>query len=126
MKTLALIMALLVLNKANSQVTDTTLYGYRDSTLIQTEITPVFIGGPMAWKKYLEKNIEITGIPGTVIIEFTIEKDGHILKDSKIYKSDNPELNKEALRLIKGSRWIPAIQNGKPVIYRMRQPIEFK
>ena len=110
---------------------DTTIYGYVDPTLIETEVTPAFPGGPNIWKMYLEKKLQypetakMNGIEGSVIVEFTVGKDGKI-SEIKIFKSVNPELYKEAIRLIQKSMWVPALQGGKNVIYRKRQEIVFK
>ena len=65
------------------------------------------------------------GTPGTVIVEFTIEKDNRAPKNIKIFKTDDPSLKSKALKIIKNSTWWPAIQNGKNVSYRMRQEIIF-
>ena len=110
---------------------DTTVYGYVNSTLIETELPPAFPGGPNMWKIYLEKKMQypetakMNGIEGSVVVEFTVGKDGKI-SDIKIFKSADPELDKEAIRLIQKSMWLPALQGGKNVIYRKRQEIVFK
>jgi TonB family protein len=105
---------------------DTTTYGYVNRTLIQTEITPVYPGGPASWKRYLDKNLEQQGISGTVVVAFTVKNDGKT-SDFEVIKSINPDLDKEAVRLVKNSgTWIPAIQNGKKVKYRNRVEIAFQ
>lgn len=104
-----------------------TLYGYVDSTTFrEAETHPAFVGGDKAWETFLKKEIHYHGRPATVIVEFTVSKDEHTPKEITVYRSDNPHLNNEAIRLMKKTRWVPAIANGRAVDYRMRQEIEFK
>ena len=112
--------------------TDTTLYGWIDSTTYrEVEITAPFIGGSREWETYLKKQLKYpkaakeNGIQGTVVIEFTIHTN-HTISDLKVFTSVEKSLDEEALRLIKNGRWIPAIQNGREVNYRARREIEFR
>ena len=57
----------------------------------------------------LEKNI-----PGFALCEFTIDKEGVILRPH-IVRSTHPEFAEEALRIVKGMpKWAPALVEGKP------------
>ncbi len=104
---------------------DTTIYGYVNGTLLETEIRPAYPGGPMAWKRYLDKNLHQQNVSGTVTVEFIIDTDGKT-SNYKITKSSNPDLDEEALHLIlKSGNWVPAIQLGKKVKYRNRVEITF-
>lgn len=57
---------------------------------------------------------------------FIVEKDGS-LTNIKIVESNEPSLNKEAIRVIESlSKWNPAIENGKPVRSNFSLPITIK
>ncbi len=104
----------------------------KKDSVVQIEATQK--GGMKAWKQYLEKNINTpqrfihlysAGTRLKVIVNFRIEKDGTI---GQIYLRQSAEfsVDMEAVRVISnGPRWIPAMQNGKPVIYRQTQTITF-
>lgn len=54
-------------------------------------------------------------IPGYALCEFTIDKEGFILRPH-ILKSTHPEFAEETLRIVKGMpRWTPALVGGKAV-----------
>ena len=125
MRFLILLIAICGLSRAHAQSDST--YGYVDSiTFKQTEIPPMFVGGMGAWNKFLELNIEPGGPQGIVVVEFTIDKNGGSPKDVKVYRSDNAGLNADARRLIKKTKWIPAVQSGRAVTYKMRQELVFR
>jgi hypothetical protein len=92
-----------------------------------------FPGGFPAWVKYLEHNLNKdlpvkNGAPVgkyTVVLSFIIDKNGNI-SDIKTETDPGYGTAEEATRMIKkGPRWIPAVQNGKKVIYRHKQSITF-
>jgi len=57
---------------------------------------------------------------------FIVEKDGS-LTNIKIVESNEPSLNKEAIRVIESlSNWNPATENGKPVRSNFTLPITIK
>ena len=105
-----------------------------DSQLVFTsvQIEPEFTGGREAWKKYLERNLNISipqekGAPigkYTVFVSFLVDKNGII---SEVQADPSPYgTREEAIRVIKsGPSWKPAIQNGHFVAYRARQAITF-
>jgi|SRR5215471_8522089 len=126
MKAITLLILVLMVEKGYAQ-TDLPLYGYVDSaTFKEAEVHPAPVGGEAAWDAVVKKEMRNGGTRGTVIVEFTVNKSDHTPSNIKIYRSDNTQLNGEAIRIIKNSRWTPAIANGKAVNYRMRQEIEFK
>ncbi|MCK4661787.1 MAG: TonB family protein [Bacteroidales bacterium] len=95
------------------------------------EIMPEFKGGENALEKFIKNNINHKivnklGISGKVIISFTINIDGTI-KDIRVIKKLHPELDKEAIRIIKltAKMWNPGKQRGKPVAVKMNIPILF-
>lgn len=112
--------------------TDTTLYGWIDSTTYrEVEVTAPFFGGLKVWEAYLKKQLKYpkaakgNKIQGTVVIEFTINVNSTV-SDLKVFKSVEKSLDEEALRLIRHGLWVPAIQNGRQVNYRARREIEFR
>jgi len=126
MKAIALLFLVLVFGKGYSQ-SGASLYGYVDSaTFKEAEVHPAPVGGLAAWDAFLKKEMRNEGTRGTVIVEFTVSKHDHAPTNIKVYRSDNTKLDSEAIRIIKRSRWTPALTNGKAVDYRMRQEIEFK
>lgn len=104
------------------------LKGYK----IFTEVAnlPAFPGGAATFQKYLTRNqrndLARNGTPPgtyTVQLSFLVAEDGTV---SNVTAENNPGYRtvEEAIRLIKnGPRWIPARQNGQPVLYRHRQAI---
>lgn len=85
------------------------------------EDKPSFPGGEEALKKYISDNTvypEIdkeNGVEGIVVISFIVMPDG-CLKDIKVEKFVDPDLENEALRVVKGMpAWIPAEKDGTPI-----------
>jgi TonB family protein len=95
------------------------------------EIMPQFPGGETALKKYIDNSIVYPkralekGIIGTVYVEFVISKSGKV-RDAKIARGVDPDLNKEALRVVNSlPLWKPGRKNGKPVDVTYTVPVEF-
>ena len=91
-----------------------------------------FPGGDAAMLKWIKENLiypesaRINGITGRVFVSFIIEKDGSI-SDVTILKGVDPDLDKEAVRLVtKMPRWTPGKNDGVPVRSYFRLPITFK
>ena len=96
------------------------------------EQMPQFPGGEAAMMKYLSQNIQYppsaakNNVEGRVILQFVVEKDGQI-GEVKIVRSVDPELDAEAVRVIKTMpNFIPGRQDGKPVAVWYTIPISFK
>ena len=71
------------------------------------------------------RNAQENNIQGTVLIKFVVGEDGS-LSDFKVVKPASPELDVEALRLIKKMpKWNPAIQDRKPVKVSFTTPVRF-
>lgn len=89
---------------------------------------PNFKGGIDSLKKYLSQNLHYPKTAtksGTVYINFAVEKDGKIT-NVILLKGLEPVLDNEALRVIRMMpAWIPARQNGKPIISKYNLPIKF-
>ncbi len=105
-----------------------------DKEFKTVQIQAKFPGGDGEWRKYLERNlnrdlpVENGAPPGnyTVVVSFLVDKDGNI---SEVKAENNPGYgtSDEAVRVIKkGPKWIPAVQNGRNVIYRQKQSITFQ
>jgi protein TonB len=67
----------------------------------------------------IEKSIE-----GTVVIEFVVEANGY-LTGINVKQSVNAGCTEEAVRLIKLTKWQPAVFNNKFVRYKTNFPITF-
>ena len=103
-----------------------------DKVFTSVQIEAEFPGGPGAWKRYLERNLnqnlpsENGAPPGkyTVVLNFQVDKNGNI---SDIQADPSPYgTREEAIRVIKkGPAWKPAVQNGHNVAYRAKQAITF-
>jgi TonB family protein len=65
------------------------------------------------------------GIKGRVILRFVVEKNGKI-KEIEVLKSVDPELDAEAIRVIKKLKvWVPGYKDGKPVRVEYKFPFNF-
>jgi len=96
------------------------------------ERLPEFPGGMVEFMKWLTKNLKYPAlaqqqkIQGKVLVAFIINKDGTIT-DPKIVSSAGPELDREALRVIRiMPEWSPGEDHGKPCRTYFRIPIVFK
>jgi protein TonB len=105
-----------------------------DKEFKTVQIQAKFPGGPDAWQKYLQRNLQSdvpteNGAPTgayTVVVSFLVDKDGNI---SEVKAENDPGYGTatEAVRVIsRGPKWIPAVQNGRNVIYRQKQAITFR
>lgn len=95
------------------------------------EIPAEFPGGQQALYRWLGQHLhypdvaKYNNIQGKVVVSFVIEKDGSIGRVTVI-RSKDPNLDKEAVRLIKSMpRWTPARYNGQPISSQMNIPINF-
>lgn len=104
-----------------------------DSIYYDVKVVAQFPGGPAAWQRYLERNLDMdiperNGAPAgkyTLYISFIVDKDGNISNASAL-NDPGYGLASEAIRVIaKSKQWIPAIQNGRNVKYRQVQPVTF-
>jgi TonB family protein len=80
-----------------------------------------FIGNELVYPKSAREK----GVHGKVFVSFVVEKDG-TLSEFEVLKSLTPEMDAEALRVLKLSpKWNPAQHNGQAVRQRMVMPINF-
>ena len=96
------------------------------------EQMPEFPGGMEEMMKFLQMNIQYpanaakNNVEGRVVLQFVVKKDGQI-GEVKIARSVDPELDAEALRVVKSMpNFIPGRQDGKPVAVWYTLPISFK
>ncbi len=93
---------------------------------------PQFPGGEAGLMRYLQSNINypanaaMNNIGGRVILQFVVEKDGHI-GEVKVVRSIDPEIDAEAVRVVKSlPDFIPGRQDGEPVAVWYTIPVSFK
>ncbi len=103
-----------------------------DTTWDMTNQIPLYPGGEELLMKHIARNINYPaaarekGIQGRVVVKFMITSKGRV-NGYEIYKSVSPELDSEALRVIKSiTRFEPAIIEGKPVSGWYYLPVNFK
>lgn len=92
---------------------------------------PEYPGGKAALDNYLSSNMKYparaaeNGIEGIVDVAFIVKTDGSI-GSIKIVRMVDPDLESEAIRLVKGMpAWIPAEQNGQPVDAQTQVEVNF-
>ena len=121
------------LAKAEAKASDVTAPADTTKNVVYdvTETLPQFPGGQGVLLKYLAANIKYPASAvkakkqGRVIVTFVIQKDGSVTK-ARIAKSVDPELDAEALRIVKAMpNWTPGTQDGKPVNVRYTIPVVF-
>ncbi|MBQ9186795.1 MAG: energy transducer TonB [Prevotella sp.] len=96
------------------------------------EQMPSFPGGPAAMMDFISRTITYPvsalkqNLQGRVIVTFVVERDGS-LSHAKVVKSVAPDMDKEALRVVKKMpRWIPGQQNGCKVKVKYTVPVTFR
>lgn len=100
-----------------------------DKVFGMVEEQPSFPGGQAALMRYIAEKLNYPSvcghIEGRVVVQFTIGKDGTV-KDPKIARGIDPELDKEALRLVRNMpKWKPGKQMGEAVEVRYTLPVSF-
>ncbi|MBW8049661.1 MAG: TonB family protein [Cytophagales bacterium] len=102
-----------------------------EKVFLIVEKMPEFPGGVTKLMEFIKSNIiypksaKEKGIAGTVYISFVVDIDGSI-RDIKVVKGINKELDKEALRVIKlMPRWNPGEQRGKAVAVKYTLQVKF-
>ncbi len=93
---------------------------------------PTFPGGDQKLNEWISQHLQYpqnaydSNIQGRVVVQFLVKEDGSV-GDAKIVKSVFPDLDEEAVRVVKTlPKFNPAIINGKPVDYWFTMPITFK
>jgi periplasmic protein TonB len=95
------------------------------------EDPPEFPGGVDSLIPYLKREVKYPErcinekISGVVIVEFVVEENGKIT-NVKVTKSVDPDLDKEALRVVKNfPYWIPGSRSGEKTKITYNIPIRF-
>ena len=120
-------------DKQEKEMVETQIKSVPDSVVFQVvEEMPDFPGGVQALMDYLSKNVRYPaeahaiGAQGRVIVSFTVKKDGSIA-DTKVERSVNPYLDKEAMRVIAAMpKWKPGTQKGEAVRVKYTVPVMFR
>lgn len=96
------------------------------------EKMPSYPGGNGALQKWIAANIAYPAasaenvVEGRVIVAFVVDVDGSVT-DVRIARGIDPALDQEALRVVKSMpKWIPGMQDGKPVRVKFNVPVTFK
>ena len=96
------------------------------------DVRPTFPGGDEKLMEWISQHIVYppgcyeSHIQGRVIIRFMVKADGSV-GETEIIRGVYPELDKEALRVVKSlPKFYPATLNGKAVEYWFTLPITFK
>jgi hypothetical protein len=114
----------------------------QDSTAVDTatkifervEQEASFPGGVAAWRKFLEQNLNPSvpvdnGAPCglyTVYAQFVVNRDGRV-SGIRCLTNLGYGMEQEVIRILgKSGRWLPAIQNGRPVNAYRKQPVSFQ
>jgi protein TonB len=103
-----------------------------DSVFLILEKVPQFPGGDAAIQAYINKNQRypvyplVQGIQGSAMVSFKVNEKG-IVEDVMIVTGIHPELDMEAVRLVKSMPgWTPAYYHGKPIACILVMPVDFK
>ena len=93
---------------------------------------PEYPGGEQALMEYIQKNLKYPSAAkkkrkqGRVIVQFVVDTDGSVI-NPVIINSVDPDLDKEALRLVKSMpKWKPGMQRGTPVRVKYTLPVNFR
>jgi TonB family protein len=102
-----------------------------DGPITIVEQMAQYPGGEKELMRFIQANIrypeeaKTASAQGTVYVALFIDKEGKP-KNAKVIRSVHPALDAEALRVISLlSDWIPAKQQGKPVVMRFTLPVRF-
>ena len=92
--------------------------------------SPEYYKGDEALSEFILSNLEYPdlavrqNIQGTVIVSFTVEPNGTI-SNLVAEKEFNQFCTMEAFRIMRQTKWKPAMKDGKIVRYKMKYPIVF-
>ena len=103
-----------------------------DSDYLLLDDHPTFKGGsPNDFALWVAKHVKYpkyakeTGIEGTVMVHFVIDKNGKVA-EAHVHQGVHPVLDEEAVRVVKNSpKWKPAKKNGRPVRVSYNIPVMF-
>jgi periplasmic protein TonB len=109
------------------------LLSEKEEIFTNVDQSPEFPGGKIEMNKFIKANFNYTNhsqdddIEKTnIIIQFIVDKNG-MIKDPKIIKGINEELDKEAMRVVKlMPRWKPGKLKGSVVSSKYNLPINIE
>lgn len=94
---------------------------------------PEFPGGQKRLIEYLSATVKYpvvareNGIQGSVLVQFTVDKDGAVGDVTVLRSGGDPSLNREAIRVVNTMpNWIPGAKRGKPIRVRYTLPVNFR
>jgi protein TonB len=103
-----------------------------DKIFTKVEVSAHFPGGDKAWGQYLRRYIENNlqaltddNQSGTCRVIFIVDKEGNVSNVNAITMRDSKLAEVAVLAIKNGPRWIPAMQNGRPVNAYRVQPVTF-
>lgn len=103
-----------------------------DKVFTSVEQMAQFPGGEAALMSWVANHINYpataqeNGVQGRVVVQFVVKKDGSI-GDVKVVRSKDPDLDKEAVRVVKTfPNFTPGKMNGQPVNVWYTLPVNFK
>ncbi len=106
--------------------------GYAQTTAKPDKPKPEFTGGEKALQSFVKSNLKISapGNKGTIVTEFTIQKDGSVdtsgIKITKGIKKCDP-CNEDVKRMVKKMpKWQPATEKGQPKEYRQKMEVDYE
>lgn len=101
------------------------------SMAARADSAPAYPGGEVAMEEYIATNMKYpstaqdNGIEGVVTLEVEIKSDGTVGK-IKIVRMLDPDLEQEAIRLVKTMpAWTPANKGGQNVDQTVTIPVKF-
>ena len=104
---------------------------HKDTTNFTAVEIQASFAGPGTIFQFIANNLNYPAnaaknhIQGKVIIQFTVQTSGAVDKVT-VLRSVSPDLDNEAVRVIKLSIWHPAVQNGRKIAVNFAIPITFK
>jgi protein TonB len=103
-----------------------------DPVYDSVDVMPEYKGGMKELFAFMGNNVKYPkqsaneGVEGKCMVEFVVTKTGEI-KDAKILKGVNDEIDAESLRVINSMpNWTPGKKDGKNVNVKMVLPIAFR
>lgn len=88
---------------------------------------PQLVGGldGLAQEIQYPAEAKAAGVEGRVFVQFVVDKQGNVI-DEKIVRGVSPELDAEALRVVRQAQFEPGSNDGQPVKVRFSLPISFR
>ena len=92
--------------------------------------SPQFPGGTDAWVNFLNRHLRPPqdlepGEKRISHIRFSVDEEG-VVTNFQVVQSGGSEFDNEVIRVLKKMpKWLPALQNGKPIAVSFTQPVSF-